>query len=112
MPLFADIAGYRPLASVPDELVDDKGVIRPHWQPLISHLQRLTPADAAAAQARADQYLMDSGVFYRQYGSGQSTERPWPLSHMPVVIAEDHWTALSAALVQRAHLLEALMADL
>ncbi len=109
---FAGLSGYHPPESVPDELVDADGKVRPHWQPFIDHLHDLTAEELVRATGRADQYLLDSGVFYRQYGLGQSTERPWPLSHVPVLIDQEEWDRLSAALVQRAHLLEALMADL
>lgn len=106
------LAGYRPLPGVPDELVLADGTLRPLWRPLISQLQRLDDEELARALGRADQYLRDSGVFYRQYGAGQSVERPWPLAHFPVLIDEGDWARLSAALIQRADLLEALMADL
>lgn len=103
---------YRALPGTPDELLAADGSIRPIWRPLVAHLRSLPPDETATALARADQYLHDSGVFYRQYGSGTSTERPWPLSHVPVLIAETDWEQVSAALIQRADLLEAVMADL
>ena len=106
------LSGYRPLPGVPDELVDATGALRPLWRPLIDQLQALGDDELTRALGRADQYLRDSGVFYRQYGAGQSVERPWPLAHLPVLIHESDWTALSAALIQRADVLEALMADL
>lgn len=105
------VSAYRPLPDVPDELIGPDGLLRPLWHQLISHLQGLSDEDLARATGRADQYLRDSGVFYRQYGSGQSVERPWPLSHIPVLMTEADWAGLSAALVQRADLLEAVMAD-
>jgi uncharacterized circularly permuted ATP-grasp superfamily protein/uncharacterized alpha-E superfamily protein len=108
----AGLAGYAALPGVPDEAVDAKGVLRPLWARLGAHLAGLAPDDLRLAMARADRYLNDSGVFYRQYGGGGSTERPWPLSHMPVLLAEGEWRALAEALVQRANLLEAVMADL
>ena len=106
------LSAYRPLYGVPDELVQADGTLRALWQPLIRHLQGMSEEDLARATGRADLYLRDSGVFYRQYGAGQSEERPWPLSHLPVLIDEEDWALLSAALVQRADVLEALMADL
>jgi uncharacterized circularly permuted ATP-grasp superfamily protein/uncharacterized alpha-E superfamily protein len=106
------LSDYRALPGVPDELVAPDGTHRPLWQPLVAHLQALTDEDLARATGRADQYLRDSGVFYRQYGSGQSVERPWPLSHVPVLIDEADWAQLSPALAQRADLLEQVMADL
>ncbi|MDX5357712.1 MAG: circularly permuted type 2 ATP-grasp protein [Rhodobacterales bacterium] len=106
------LAGYRPLPGVPDELIGPDGALRPLWRPLIGHVQGLSDDDLTRALGRADQYLRDSGVFYRQYDAGQSVERPWPLAHLPVLIDEADWTRLSAALIQRADVLESLMADL
>ena len=88
------------------------GSLRPLWAPLAAYLAARDPVELALAQARADQYLNDNGVFYRQYGAGSSTERPWPLSHIPVLLAQDDWDAMASALIQRADLLEAVMADL
>ncbi|MFN4128655.1 MAG: circularly permuted type 2 ATP-grasp protein [Paracoccaceae bacterium] len=106
------LSAYRPLPGVPDELVLADGTMRPLWQPLVAHLQALSDDSLTRATGRADQYLRDSGVFYRQYGSGQSVERPWPLAHIPVLISEADWAELTPALIQRADLLEAVMADL
>ena len=110
--LATGLAGYRPLATVPDELVDGAGVVRPVWRGFLSHFLGLPEEERTRRLARGDQYLMDSGVFYRQYGTGQSVERPWPLAHVPVLIDEADWAGLTAALTQRADLLEAVMADL
>ena len=108
--------GYRALPSVPDELVDARGAIRPAWRGFIDHLNGLTPEELDRRIARGDQYLRDSGVYFRQYGQGpgpaQSVERPWPLSHVPVLMSETEWAEVTAGLMQRADLLEALMGDL
>ncbi|MFN3292817.1 MAG: circularly permuted type 2 ATP-grasp protein, partial [Gemmobacter sp.] len=106
------LAGYAPLPGTPDEAVAPDGSLRPLWAPLAAYLAARNPVELALAQARADQYLNDNGVFYRQYGAGSSTERPWPLSHIPVLLAQDDWDAMASALIQRADLLEAVMADL
>ncbi|MFN4154026.1 MAG: circularly permuted type 2 ATP-grasp protein [Paracoccaceae bacterium] len=106
------LSAYSPLPGVPDELVTAEGAVRPQWQPLIDHLQSLSDDSLTRATGRADQYLRDSGVFYRQYGAGQSVERPWPLAHIPVLIDEADWAELTPALIQRADLLEMVMADL
>src|SRR4029077_9970367 len=59
----------------------------------------------------ADRYLRDSGVFYRVYEDPAGAERPWPLSHLPLIIAPAGWKALKAGLIQRAELLEQVLAD-
>lgn len=109
------LAAYRPLPGVPDELIGPDGQMRPLWRPLINHLETLSDTDLTRAIERADLYLRDSGVIYRQYDTSAGTasvERPWPLSHLPVLIDEADWTRLSAALIRRADLLELLMADI
>lgn len=105
-------AGYRALPGVPDELLDPQGRVRPVWQGFLTHILKASPEELSRRVARGSQYLRDSGVFYRQYGSGQSIERPWPLSPVPVLVEEGEWSAISEGLIQRADLLEALMADL
>ncbi len=106
------LSGYRTIGEVPDELMDSDGKIRPAWSTLIEILSALSPADVARRVARGKQYLRDAGVFYRRYGPQDSGEREWPLSAMPVVIDEDEWSKVSAGLIERAGLLEQIVADL
>ncbi|MCA1491984.1 circularly permuted type 2 ATP-grasp protein [Ensifer sp. NBAIM29] len=103
--------GYRALAGVADEMVDPNGNVRPVWQRLLSTLGRMDETELANRFARADRYLRDAGVFYRAYGK-ENTERSWPLSHVPVLIDEAEWTVVSEGLVQRAELLERVVADI
>lgn len=106
------LRGYRPLPGVRDEMVDAQGNIHPLWAGLAQHLNTLSQETLSENLARADRYLLDSGVFYRQYGTGESRERAWPLSHIPMLLSEADWTEIGKALTQRADLLEALVADL
>lgn len=106
------LAGYPVTGSVPDELMTPAGGIRPVWAPFIAAIAAMTPAERAARHARGDQYLADAGVFYRQYGTPDVSERAWPLSHMPLLIAEEEWAGITAGLKQRADLLEAVCADI
>ncbi len=116
MPLASDaeslIADYRPPAGVADELLTPEGGLRPVWRPLLD-LLAAEPAEALAARfARGDQYLRDAGVYYRQHTGAGSTEREWPLSHVPVVISAEEWAPLAEGVIQRAELLERVVADL
>ena len=42
---------------------------------------------------------------------GEAEERTWPLSGLPLLIDEDEWAEISASIVQRASLFEALLRD-
>ena len=105
------VAGYRPLSGIYDEMMDGDGRVRTHWQPFLSMLAALGDEEINRRFAAADRYLRDSGVFYRVYEDAAGLERPWPLSHIPLLIEPGEWRALEAGLTQRAELLEAVLAD-
>ena len=105
------ISGYRPLHGVFDEMMDGDGRVRPHWQSFLAMLAALGADEINRRFAAADRYLRDSGVFYRVYEDAAGIERPWPLSHIPLIIDPSEWRQLAAGLTQRAELLEALLAD-
>ena len=105
------ISGYRPLNGVFDEMMDRDGRVRAHWQPFLGMLAALGGDEINRRFAAADRYLRDSGVFYRVYEDAAGIERPWPLSHIPLIIDASEWRQLEAGLLQRAELLEAVLAD-
>jgi len=104
--------GYAAMPGVADEMVDTNGKVRPVWQHLLSSLGNMTDHELHERFARADRYLRDAGVFYRAYGGQSSGDRAWPISHIPVLIDETEWQAVSEGLVQRANLLEEIVADI
>jgi uncharacterized circularly permuted ATP-grasp superfamily protein/uncharacterized alpha-E superfamily protein len=106
------IADYRLQPGVPDEMIDPEGNVRPGWSQLMAAFDMLGPAELAARFERADQYLRDAGVFYRKYDGAEGKERAWPLAHVPLLIDEADWSRISAGLIQRAELLETVIADI
>ena len=106
------LKSYQPYSGVSDELLDPDGQVRAVWRPFLNHLNSLTPDEIADRFARGNQYLNDAGVYFRQYGQDGAHEREWPLSHIPVIISEDDWNVIAQGLVQRAELLEHVVADL
>jgi uncharacterized circularly permuted ATP-grasp superfamily protein/uncharacterized alpha-E superfamily protein len=109
--LEAFVAAYRPLPGIFDEMKDDGGRVRAHWRSFLSMLAGLGPEEINRRFAAADRYLRSSGVFYRVYEDPAGIERPWPLSHVPLIIEPAEWRELEAGVVQRAALLEAVLAD-
>jgi len=105
------VAGYRPLPGIFDEMMDGDGRVRAHWQRFLGMLAGLGGEEINRRFAAADRYLRGSGVFYRVYEDAAGIERPWPLSHVPLIIEPAEWTQLEAGLIQRAELLEAILAD-
>ncbi len=104
---------YRALSAGVDEMLDAGGQWRPAWRRFLALLDRLSEDELAARFARAHQYMRDAGVYYRVYDAlGAPREREWPLSPLPVLIDAQEWQAIGAGLVQRAELLERVVADL
>ena len=106
------LSAYQAIGETPDELVGPDGRLRPVWSGFMAALEKLSPVEMRTRIARGEQYLRDAGVFYRRYGSQDASDRDWPLSAMPVLIDEDEWAGIGAGLVQRAELLEQVVADL
>ncbi|MFK7745848.1 MAG: circularly permuted type 2 ATP-grasp protein [Roseobacter sp.] len=98
-------------AAHSDEMLTPDGTVKPVWEPFFAHLSRLSADELSSRFARGDQYLRDAGVLYRQYDESLSTEREWPLSHIPVILGEEEWEDISAGLVERADLLEHVLRD-
>jgi len=97
--------------AVYDEMVTGTGQVRPHWQKLMG---RLSPLDPAALEDRRDeavQLLRQHGVTYAVYGDPHGGERPWPLDLIPFIIPAEEWRAIETGVIQRAQLLNAVLAD-
>ncbi|WP_413991520.1 circularly permuted type 2 ATP-grasp protein [Labrys okinawensis] len=106
------LAGYRPLPGAADELMTPSGEIRPHWLPMLAEFASEKPEAISQRFAVADRQIKNSGVSYRVYDSPGGSDRPWPLSHVPLVIPHGEWRGIAAGIVQRAQLLETILSDL
>jgi uncharacterized circularly permuted ATP-grasp superfamily protein/uncharacterized alpha-E superfamily protein len=107
------LAAYVPDGRRYDELLDDQGVVRGHWQPLIDQLTR----DDARAVARRGleqtrRLIVENGVTYNVYADPQGADRPWTLDPVPLLLLAQEWRAIEAGLSQRTRLLDALLADI
>src|SRR2546421_12426239 len=112
-PVPADaLPGYHRRPGVYDELLDERGVVRPHWAPFLAHLGQLGPGERAGRWARGQELIHENGVSYNVHGDPQGMDRPWPLSPLPALLAPGEWSELVVGLGQRARLLEMLLDDL
>jgi uncharacterized circularly permuted ATP-grasp superfamily protein/uncharacterized alpha-E superfamily protein len=101
---------YVRLPGIPDEFLTPDGVPREVWTRFFGAFAALSPAEIERRFGSADRHLREAGVSYR--APGETSDRIWPLSHVPLLIDEAEWAQISEAIVQRAQLLELIMADL
>lgn len=102
---------YTAHEGVVDEMVGADGP-RPHWRPFLTALQNLGMPELLRRWGEAEQLIRENGVTYNVYGDPRGMERPWQLDPIPLLIAPEEATHLETGLVQRARLLEAVLADL
>ncbi len=102
--------GYAGLPGIPDEYIAQDGTPRPVWTRFFDAFAELTPADIERRFGSADRHLREAGVTHR--APGETADRLWPLSHLPLLIGEADWQQLTAGIVQRAQLLELVLSDL
>jgi uncharacterized circularly permuted ATP-grasp superfamily protein/uncharacterized alpha-E superfamily protein len=102
--------GYARLPGIPDEYIAQDGTPRAVWTRFFDAFAELTPGDIERRFGSADRHLREAGVTYR--APGETADRLWPLSHLPLLIGEADWQQLSAGIVQRAQLLELVLSDL
>ena len=95
-----------------DEMVDPKGDLRPVWRTFLHALDELGFPEVTRRWEDARQLIREHGVTYNVYGDPRGLGRPWVLDPIPLLLSAEDSEALQAGLVQRARLLELILADL
>ncbi|HEV3004297.1 MAG TPA: circularly permuted type 2 ATP-grasp protein [Pirellulales bacterium] len=105
------LSGYKTPPGVYDELCSSPGVLRPHWQRFVAALDDLGSKELARRWEQARRIIHEHGVTYNVFGDPRGMDRPWELDALPMLLSSSEWAGLSRALVQRATLLNLLLAD-
>jgi uncharacterized circularly permuted ATP-grasp superfamily protein/uncharacterized alpha-E superfamily protein len=95
-----------------DEMLSADGAVRPHWRQFFIHLDSVAPDEMHKRLDFVDRRIQENGVTYNVYADPNGADRPWALDPLPLIIPPDEWAEVSAAVAQRATLLNAMLADL
>lgn len=98
--------------GVYDELSENGIDPRSHWTAFIESLRSLGTAELGRRWARAERRIHENGVSYNVYGDALGANRPWRLDLIPLLLPAEEWRFIEAGVVQRAQVLELLLADL
>jgi uncharacterized circularly permuted ATP-grasp superfamily protein/uncharacterized alpha-E superfamily protein len=109
-PLLSD--GYPETVGFYDEMFTAPGVLRPHWDTFINALSAQGAEELARRWQTARQRIRENGVTYNVYGDPLGIARPWNLDAIPLMIPPSEWSQLESGLIQRARLLNLILADL
>ncbi|NIJ51082.1 circularly permuted type 2 ATP-grasp protein [Dyadobacter arcticus] len=95
-----------------DEVLDSKGVVKPHWKALFSTLEKLGIRELNSRNQEIIGKLRENGVTYNVYGTADGLNRPWQLDPIPFLIEQKEWNEITKGLQQRAVLLDLMLKDL
>ncbi len=95
-----------------NELFDVNGQPHAHWQDLIGTLQNEAPAQMRHRVDAIQRQIRDNGVTYNVYADTNGLQRPWDLDALPFILPHDEWAQISAAVAQRATLLNKVLLDI
>ena len=101
---------YAPRPGLADEMIDGAGQLRGAWPRFLDRLAALGEREVAARFLSAERHIRDAGISYRVYGDQR--DHAWPLGSLPLVIDAPDWAELTAGIVQRAELMERIVADI
>ena len=101
---------YSPAAGAHDlyRLADPAMAAR--WQAMAAGLTALNEDAGVTVADLVARQIQEFGLSFRM--TGDSEERPWPMSPMPLMIGASEWRTIERALIQRAELIEAVTADI
>ena len=95
-----------------DEMLAENGQLRPAWRDFFDHLDNATPAQMRHQIDYVRRRILENGVTYNVYADPKGADRPWELDPLPLILSPEEWANISAAVTQRARLLNALLVDL
>jgi uncharacterized circularly permuted ATP-grasp superfamily protein len=83
---------------------------RAMWAAMADEIAAANQGDLTQARQRIQRQADEIGTGFRM--PGDSDERKWPLSPIPLMIDAREWAGIADAIVQRAGLMELLLADI
>jgi uncharacterized circularly permuted ATP-grasp superfamily protein/uncharacterized alpha-E superfamily protein len=113
-PLHSDLlAGYPRGDGLFDEAFSTGGELLPHYARFVEEVNQLGAAELKRRRESSRRLLHEQGVTYNILGGddNRGAEQPWQLDPVPLLIAPAEWRSLEAALIQRATLINNILAD-
>jgi uncharacterized circularly permuted ATP-grasp superfamily protein/uncharacterized alpha-E superfamily protein len=94
-----------------DETTDGGGGLREAYRKFAKALPDLTAAELKRRHETARRIIQEQRITYNVSGDPLGMERPWQLDPLPLILGEQEWHKLEAGLIQRATLINRILAD-
>jgi uncharacterized circularly permuted ATP-grasp superfamily protein/uncharacterized alpha-E superfamily protein len=106
------LAAYPQDSARFDEMLAAPFEAREHWRPLFDTLVAAPPEQMRQRLTHVQQQIRENGVTYNVYADPRGADRPWELDLLPLVVSAEEWAGIEAAVIQRAALLDRILADI
>lgn len=94
------------------EAWESKGQFRAHWKPVIDFLDRTRPRVIKQRHDRVKRMRHEDGATFNPFEESSERLTPWNLDIIPMPVTAREWKILETGLIQRATLLEKILADI
>ncbi len=94
-----------------DEMLDEAGSARPHYQPLKERIAAMGSEELVRRHRLTDLILRHQGITFTVYGRDQGVERIIPFDPIPRVITSQEWDGIERGLRQRIRALNTFVHD-
>ncbi len=106
----------RPESGLWDEMRHADGPLRGSWRDFVRWLPPPTPGQGVADEmdrrvAQVARQIRHDGITHNVFGDQGAAQRPWSLELLPLIIDSADWAVIEAGVVQRAALMQAMLAD-
>ncbi len=86
--------------------------LAPAWADFFDHIGPDGLADLNRRAENLQRQIRDNGVTYNVYADADGLQRPWALDLFPALVSPQDWAQIEVGVMQRARLLNAMLADL
>lgn len=93
------------------EAFDASGQPRDHWAPILSAFDLPSPDTMKQRRSLMQRMRRDHGAAYNPFGDAGDGVGPWELDMIPLPLSAGDWDTVEAGLIQRARLLNLILAD-
>ncbi|PWF43111.1 circularly permuted type 2 ATP-grasp protein [Massilia glaciei] len=94
-----------------DEILDASGQPRAHWRAMLERLAAENPDAMRERVETVQRQIRENGVTYNVYADAKGVQRPWDLNALPLILPQDEWRGIEAAVIQRATLMNRILGD-
>ena len=106
------LAAYPLSAARYDEMLAAPGTPRSHWQRMFEQLSAAPAQLMNERNLAVQRQVRENGVTYNVYADTAGADRPWELDVLPLILPRQEWAPIAAAVAQRAHLINLILADI